>query len=62
MMFETSMSGGRKMIVEVIKITTGKDIADAVFEIPKDFVVKPMKDMQSPDGRGLQIRVTGRGN
>ncbi len=57
MMFETKMGRGRKMIVKVTKITTDKDIADAVFEIPKDFVVKPTKGMQNPDGRGVQIRI-----
>lgn len=45
------------MIVEVTKINTEKEVADKEFEIPKDFVVKPMKDMQNGGGGGFQIRV-----
>ena len=60
-MFETKMKRGRKMIVEVLKINIDKEIPDATFEVPKDFVIKPIKDMQSADGRGIQIRMDARG-
>jgi hypothetical protein len=38
------------MIVEVTKIDTGKDIAAKEFEVPKDFDLKPMKEMQNMMG------------
>jgi GLPGLI family protein len=57
MQYEMQMPRGRKMTVEVTKITTDKEVTDKEFEVPKDFVLKPMKDMQSGDGRGFQIRV-----
>ncbi len=59
MQYEMKMNRGRKMIVEVTKINIEKEIADKEFEIPKDFVVKPMKDMQSGNGRGFQISIGG---
>ncbi len=59
MQYEVKMNRGRKMIVEVTKINTDKEVADKEFDIPKDFVVKPMKDMQNGDGRGFQIRMDG---
>jgi hypothetical protein len=62
MQYEVKMGRGRKMVVEVTKINIEKEVADKEFEIPKDFVVKPMKDMQNSNG-GFQIRVDGvRGN
>ena len=57
MQYEMKLNRGRKMIVEVTKINTEKEVADKEFEIPKDFVVKPMKDMQNGGGPGIQIRV-----
>jgi hypothetical protein len=60
MQYEMKMNRGRKMIVEVTKINLDKEIADKEFEVPKDFVVKPMKDMQSGDGR-VQFRIGGPG-
>lgn len=57
MQYEMKLNRGRKMIVEVTKINTEKEVADKEFEIPKDFVVKPMKDMQNGGGGGFQIRV-----
>jgi hypothetical protein len=60
MQYEMKLNRGRKMIVEVTKINTDKDVADKEFEIPKDFVLKPMKDMQNGDGR-MQIRIGGPG-
>jgi len=60
MQYEMKLNRGRKMIVEVTKINIDKDVADKEFEIPKDFVVKPMKDMQNGDGR-MQIRIGGPG-
>lgn len=41
---------GRTMSVEVTKIDVAKEIADKEFEIPKDFVIKPMKEMQNMFG------------
>ncbi|MBP6023277.1 hypothetical protein [Ferruginibacter sp.] len=62
MQYEMKLNRGRKMIVEVTKLVIDKEIADKEFEIPKDFVVKPMKDMQTGNGRGFQIRMGGPGN
>ena len=59
MQYEMTMGRGRKMIVEVTKLVIDKEVADKEFEIPKDFVVKPMKDMQNGNGRGFQIRMDG---
>jgi GLPGLI family protein len=61
MQYEMQMPRGRKMMVEVTKITTDKEVADKEFEVPKDFILKPVKDMQSGDGRGIQIRIGGGG-
>ena len=61
MQYEMKMNRGRKMVVEVTKINTDKDVADKEFEIPKDFVVKPMKDMQNGNGPVFQIRMDGAG-
>ena len=60
MQHEIKMNRGRKMVVEVTKINIDKDVADKEFEIPKDYVLKPMKDMQNGDGR-MQIRIGGPG-
>ncbi len=60
MAYEIAGRRGRKTVVEVTKIDTKKEIADKEFEVPKDFVVKPMKDMQAPGG-GMQIRIGGPG-
>lgn len=62
MQYEMKLNRGRKMIVEVTKLVIDKEVADKEFEIPKDFVVKPMKDMQNGNGRGFQIRMGGPGN
>jgi hypothetical protein len=60
MQYEMKMPRGRKMTVEVTKINIEKEVPDAAFEIPKDFVLKPMKEMQnSGDGRIFQMRVGG---
>jgi hypothetical protein len=60
MQYEIKMNRGRKMIVEVTKIVTDKEIADKEFDIPKDFTLRSAKDMQSGDGR-MQIRIGGPG-
>ncbi len=53
MRYEMKMRRNRQMIVEVTKIDTGKDIAAKEFEVPKDFDLKPMKEMQNMmGGRG----------
>lgn len=62
MQYESQMGPTRKMIVEVVKLVTDKEIADKEFEIPKDYDVKPAKEMQGmgPGGsRGFQIRIGG---
>jgi len=63
MQYELKMNRGRKMIVEVTKINIEKEVADKEFEIPKDFEVKAMKDMQNGNGGpGFQIRMDRGGN
>ena len=62
MQYEMKLNRGRKMIVEITKLVIDKEVADKEFDIPKDFVVKPMKDMQNGNGRGFQIRMDGPGN
>lgn len=66
MSYETKMGRNRRMVVEVTKIDTGKEIADKEFDIPKDFDVKPMKDMQnmmqSRGGAGGETRTIIRMN
>jgi GLPGLI family protein len=52
MRYEMSMRRNRKMEVEVTKIDLGKDIADKEFDIPKDFDLKPIKEMQNMFGGG----------
>ncbi len=47
MRYETKMRRGRIMTVEVTKVDFTKEIADKEFDIPKDFELKPMKDMQT---------------
>jgi hypothetical protein len=60
MQYEIKMNRGRTMTVEITKIVIDKDIADKEFEIPKDFVVKSMKEMQNGGGGGgFQIRMDG---
>lgn len=58
MRYEMNMRRNRKMEVEVTKIDTTKEIADKEFDIPKDFEVKPMKDMRGMfgGGRGSQLQ------
>jgi GLPGLI family protein len=62
MQYETKMRRGRVMTVQVTKVETNKDIAAKEFDVPKDFDLKPMKEMQNmmQGGQGnFQIR---RGN
>jgi hypothetical protein len=60
MQYEMKLPRGRKMIVEVTKINIEQEVADKEFEIPKDFTLKPMKDMQNGgDGRMFQMRIGG---
>lgn len=50
---ESKMGRGRKMTIEVTKIDLGKEIADKEFDIPKEFDIKPMSEMQNMiQGRG----------
>ncbi len=50
--YETKMRRGRTMLVQVNKIEIDKEIADKEFEVPKDFDVKPMKEMRNMMGGG----------
>ncbi len=63
MQYETKMRRGRVMTVQVTKVETNKEIAAKEFDVPKDFDLKPMKEMQNMmqgGGQGnFQIR---RGN
>lgn len=63
MQYETKMRRGRVMTVQVTKVETNKEIPAKEFDIPKDFDLKPMKEMQNMmqgGGQGsFQIR---RGN
>lgn len=52
--YETKMRRNRTMVVTVTKIDLAKEIADKDFEIPKDFDVKPMKEMRNMMGGGGQ--------
>jgi GLPGLI family protein len=54
MQYETKMRRGRVMTVQVTKVETNKDIAAKEFEVPKDFDLKPMKEMQNMMGGGGQ--------
>ncbi|MBC7867794.1 MAG: hypothetical protein H7X88_09705 [Gloeobacteraceae cyanobacterium ES-bin-316] len=58
--YETKMRRNRTMIVTVTKVDLAKEIADKEFEIPKDFDVKPMKEMRNmmsgAGGNQIQIR------
>lgn len=45
--YETKMRNNRTMTVEVTKVDIDKEIAAKEFDIPKDFDVKPMKEMQN---------------
>ncbi|MBL0056951.1 MAG: DUF4412 domain-containing protein [Chitinophagaceae bacterium] len=54
------MNRGRKMVVQVTKLVTDKEIADKEFDIPKDVDIKPMKEMQNGGRPGtFQMRVGG---
>jgi hypothetical protein len=64
MRYENKMPRGRNMVVEVTKVDLAKEIADKEFDIPKDFEVKPMKDMQNmmQGGGGPGRTIIMRGN
>ena len=59
MQFQTTMSRGRTITVQVTKLVIDKDIADKEFEIPKDIEIKAMKDMQNggPGSGTIQLRM-----
>ncbi|MGC4104166.1 hypothetical protein [Ferruginibacter sp.] len=61
MQYEMKLNRGRKMIVEVTKITLDKEVSDKEFEISKDFELKSMKDMQNGGGPGMMFRFGGPG-
>jgi hypothetical protein len=52
--YETKMRRNRTMTVQVTKIDFTKEVTDKDFEIPKDFEVKPMKEMGGMMGGGGQ--------
>ncbi len=55
--YERNTRNGGKMTVQVTKLVTDKDVASKEFDIPKDIEIKPMKDMQSGGGPGMQFRI-----
>ncbi len=60
--YEMAMRRNRRMEVEVTKIDLKKEITEKEFEIPKDFEVKPAKEMQNMFGGGqgsFQLRRGG---
>lgn len=50
--YEMKMPRNRRMEVYVTKLELQKDVADKEFDIPKDYEVKPMKEMQTMFGGG----------
>lgn len=56
MQYETKMRRGRVMTVQVTKLEANKEIAAKEFDVPRDFDLKPMKEMQS------MLRGQGPGN
>lgn len=52
MAYTTKMGRGRTMDVEVTKVDLIKDIENKEFDIPKDFDLKPMSEMQNMFGGG----------
>lgn len=58
--YEMAMRRNRKMEVYVTKIELDKEIADKEFDVPKDYDVKPISEMQSmmggQGGPGMQFR------
>jgi hypothetical protein len=64
MQYVSLMGRGRTITVEVTKIELDKEIKDKDFDIPKDFELKAMKDVQMMGGGngGPQIRMITRDN
>lgn len=52
MRYDMSMPRNRRMEVEVTKIDLNKTVDESEFVVPKDFELKPMKEMQSMFGGG----------
>lgn len=61
MQYQMKLNRGSIMTIEVTKINIEKEVADKEFEIPKDFVVKPMKDLQGGGDGRMMIRMGGPG-
>lgn len=56
--YEMITRRGIIMNVEVVKLDLDKVIDDKEFDIPKDYVIKSIKDMKGPGGPGtVQIRI-----
>lgn len=60
MKYDTKMGRGRIMEVVVTKLEINKEVAAKEFDIPKDYDLKPMKEMQNMfgggSGRGMMIQ------
>jgi GLPGLI family protein len=61
MEYQIERTNGMKMHMTVTKVQLDAAIEDKVFEIPKGYDIKPMKDMQGGDGRMI-MRMGSGGN
>lgn len=59
MLYETKMPRGRKMRVEVTKLLLDKPVTEKDFQIPSDYEVKPLREMENGGMGNMQIRVRG---
>jgi hypothetical protein len=62
MLYVIKQPRGRTVTVEVTKVVLDKEVNDKEFEIPKDFTLKPMSEMQNMGGGrgGFMMRMGGR--
>ena len=61
MEYQIERTNGMKMHMMVTKVQLDPVIEDKIFEIPKGYDIKPMKDMQGGDGRMI-MRMGSGGN
>jgi GLPGLI family protein len=61
MEYQMERNNGMKMHMTVTKVQLDAVIEDKIFEIPKGYDIKPMKEMQGGDGR-MMMRMGGGGN
>lgn len=61
MEFETTRQNGSKVHYQVTKVELNAKVDDKTFVIPKDYDIKPMREMNQGGGRNgeFQIRVNG---